>query len=94
MVSCNRRDRMMNELIMQLTIGGGTAVALIPYIKWQVGQNTKELDEVKLKLHSNEKEDAIRDTKIAVMESNSNNILNRLEKMEALLEKVLERLTR
>lgn len=94
MVSCNRRDRMMNELIIQLTIGGGTAVALIPYIKWQVGQNTKELDEVKLKLHSNEKEDAIRDTKIAVMESNSNNILNRLEKMEALLEKVLERLTR
>ena len=85
---------MMNELIIQLTIGGGTAVALIPYIKWQVGQNTKELDEVKLKLHSNEKEDAIRDTKIAVMESNSNNILNRLEKMEALLEKVLERLTR
>ena len=84
----------MNELIMQIIIGGGAAVALIPYIKWQVGQNTKELDEVKLKLHSNEKEDAIRDTKIAVMESNSNNILNRLEKMEALLEKVLERLTR
>ena len=94
MVSCNRRDRMMNELIMQITIGSGAAIALIPYIKWQVGQNTKELDEVKLKLHSNEKEDAIRDTKIAVMESNSNNILNRLEKMEALLEKVLERLTR
>ena len=85
---------MMNELIMQLTIGGGAAIALIPYIKHQVLQNTKEIDDIKLKLHSNEKEDGIRDTKIAVMESLTNNILKRLDKMDGLLEKILERLSK
>jgi len=40
----------------------------------------------------NEKQDAIRDTKIAVMESQSNTILTRLDKMELTLEKIFERI--
>ena len=84
----------MNELIMQITIGSGAAIALIPYIKHQVMQNTKELDDTKLKLHNNEKNDAVRDTKIAVMESLTNNILKRLDKVDSLLEKILERLSK
>ena len=79
---------------MQITIGSGAAIALIPYIKHQVMQNTKELDDIKLKLHNNEKNDAVRDTKIAVMESLTNNILKRLDKVDSLLEKILERLSK
>ena len=94
MVSHNRRDRMMNELIMQLTIGGGAAVALIPYIKHQVKQNAKEIDDIKVKLTLNERSDGIRDTKIAVMESLTSNILKRLDKVDSLLEKILERLSK
>tara|TARA_R110000772_G_scaffold33947_3_gene82490 strand:+ start:729 stop:986 length:258 start_codon:yes stop_codon:yes gene_type:complete len=85
---------MMNELIMQITIGSGAAIALIPYIKHQVLQNTKEIDDIKLKLNNNERSDGVRDTKIAVMESLTNNILKRLDKVDNLLEKILERLSK
>lgn len=85
---------MMNELIMQLAIGGGAAVSLIPYIKHQVRQNAKEIDDIKVKLTLNERDDAVRDTKIAVMESLTNNILKRLDKVDSLLEKILERLSK
>jgi len=69
-------------------------VALIPYIKHQVKQNAKEIDDIKVKLTLNERSDGTRDTKIAVMESLTNNILKRLDKVDNLLEKILERLSK
>jgi len=69
-------------------------VALIPYIKHQVKQNAKEIDDIKVKLTLNERSDGVRDTKIAVMESLTNNILKRLDKVDSLLEKILERLSK
>jgi hypothetical protein len=69
-------------------------VALIPYIKHQVKQNAKEIDDIKSKLTLNERSDGVRDTKIAVMESLTSNILKRLDKVDSLLEKILERLSK
>jgi hypothetical protein len=49
----------------------------VMYTKWQTNQNKEDIQDLKKNLIENEKLDAIRDTKIAVMESQSNTILTR-----------------
>jgi hypothetical protein len=64
----------------------------VMYTKWQTNQNKEDIQDLKKNLIENEKLDAIRDTKIAVMESQSNTILTRLDKMEVTLEKIFDRI--
>ena len=82
----------MEELIIEGVGGLGMMALSVMYTKWQTNQNKEDIQDLKKNLIENEKQDAIRDTKIAVMESQSNNILTRLDKMELTLEKIFERI--
>ena len=82
----------MQELIIEGIGGLGMMALSVMYTKWQTNQNKEDIQDLKKNLIENEKQDAIRDTKIAVMESQSNNILTRLDKMELTLEKIFERI--
>ena len=67
----------MNELMIEIISGVGVLASGFFYTKFQTAQNHKEIDTLKTKLHENEKLDAIRDTKLAVMESQSNAVITR-----------------
>lgn len=82
----------MEELIIEGIGGLGMMAISVMYTKWQTNQNKEDIQDLKKNLIENEKLDAIRDTKIAVMESQSNTILTRLDKMELTLEKIFERI--
>lgn len=82
----------MEELIIEGVGGLGMMAISVMYTKWQTNQNKEDIQDLKKNLIENEKLDAIRDTKIAVMESQSNTILTRLDKMELTLEKIFERI--
>jgi len=82
----------MEELIIEGIGGLGMMAISVMYTKWQTNQNKEDIQDLKKNLIENEKLDAIRDTKIAVMESQSNTILTRLDKMEVTLEKIFDRL--
>ena len=81
----------MEELIIEGIGGLGMMAISVMYTKWQTNQNKEDIQDLKKNLIENEKLDAIRDTKIAVMESQSNTILTRLDKMEVTLEKKIGR---
>ena len=82
----------MEELIIE-GVGGLWMMAIsVMYTKWQTNQNKEDIQDLKKNLIENEKLDAIRDTKIAVMESQSNTILTRLDKMELTLDKIFDRI--
>jgi hypothetical protein len=82
----------MEELIIEGIGGLGMMAISVMYTKWQTNQNKEDIQDLKKNLIENEKLDAIRDTKIAVMESQSNTILTRLDKMEVTLEKIFDRI--
>lgn len=82
----------MQELIIEGIGGLGMMALSVMYTKWQTNQNKEDIQDLKKNLIENEKQDAIRDTKIAVMESQSNTILTRLDKMELTLEKIFDRI--
>jgi hypothetical protein len=82
----------MEELIIEGVGGLGMMALSVMYTKWQTNQNKEDIQDLKKNLIENEKLDAIRDTKIAVMESQSNTILTRLDKMEVTLEKIFDRI--
>ena len=82
----------MEELIIEGVGGLGMMAISVMYTKWQTNQNKEDIQDLKKNLVENEKLDAIRDTKIAVMESQSNTILTRLDKMEVTLEKIFDRI--
>ena len=82
----------MEELIIEGIGGLGMMAISVMYTKWQTNQNKEDIQDLKKNLIENEKLDAIRDTKIAVMESQSNTISTRLDKMEVTLEKIFDRI--
>ena len=82
----------MEELIIEGVGGLGMMAISVMYTKWQTNQNKEDIQDLKKNLIENEKLDAIRDTKIAVMESQSNTIITRLDKMELTLEKIFDRI--
>ncbi len=82
----------MEELIIEGIGGLGMMAISVMYTKWQTNQNKEDIQDLKKNFIENEKQDAIRDTKIAVMESQSNTILTRLDKMELTLEKIFDRI--
>jgi hypothetical protein len=59
----------MEELIIEGVGGLGMMAISVMYTKWQTNQNKEDIQDLKKNLIENEKLDAIRDTKIAVMES-------------------------
>lgn len=84
----------MNEMMIEIISGLAVLASGFFYTKFQTAQNHKEIDSLKLKFHENEKNDAIRDTKIAVMESQNNAVISRLDKMDVILEKIFEKLSK
>jgi len=84
----------MNEMMIEIFGGLGVLASGFFYTKFQTTQNHKEIDTLKTKLHENEKLDAVRDTKLAVMESQSNAVISRLDKMDVILEKIFEKINK
>tara|TARA_R110000772_G_scaffold2564_1_gene9280 strand:- start:354 stop:608 length:255 start_codon:yes stop_codon:yes gene_type:complete len=84
----------MNEMMIEIISGLGVLASGFFYTKFQTTQNHKEIDTLKTKLHENEKLDAVRDTKLAVMESQSNAVISRLDKMDVILEKIFEKINK
>ena len=80
--------------MIEIISGLGVLASGFFYTKFQTTQNHKEIDTLKTKLHENEKLDAIRDTKLAVMESQSNAVITRLDKMDIILEKIFEKINK
>ena len=82
----------MDELLIE-GLGGLSMVAVsVLYTKWQTSQNKDDILILKEKMQENEKNDAVRDTRIAVMENQNTNIIQRLDKMEITLEKIFDKL--
>lgn len=82
----------MDELLIEGLGGLGMVAVSVLYTKWQTSQNKDDILFLKDKIQENEKNDAIRDTRIAVMENQNTNIIQRLDKMEVTLEKIFDRL--
>ena len=82
----------MDELLIEGLGGLGMVAVSVLYTKWQTSQNKDDILILKEKMQENEKNDAIRDTRIAVMENQNTNIIQRLDKMEITLEKIFDRL--
>jgi len=85
---------MMNELMIEIIGGVGVLASGFFYTKFQTAQNHKEIQVLKKEMQSNEKTDAIRDTKIAVMQNQNNGVIARLDKMDILLEKIFDKLNK
>ena len=82
----------MDELLVEGLGGLGIVAVSVLYTKWQTSQNKDDILSLKDKMQENEKNDAIRDTRIAVMENQNTNIIQRLDKMEVTLEKIFDKL--
>ena len=82
----------MNDILLEALGGLGAVVTACLYTKWQTNLNHKEIEEIKDKMEENEKMDAARDTKIAILETQSSTIVSRLEKMEDTLQKIFEKI--
>lgn len=82
----------MDELLVEGLGGLGMVAVSVLYTKWQTSQNKDDILYLKDKMQENEKNDAIRDTRIAVMENQNTNIIQRLDKMEITLEKIFDKL--
>ena len=59
----------MQDVTVEVISGGVALIGAFFYTKYQTAQNLKEIEEIKSKLNENEKTDAIRETKIAVLEN-------------------------
>jgi|TARA_R110000803_G_C11871929_1_gene308541 hypothetical protein len=84
----------MNELMIEIISGIGVLASGFFYTKFQTAQNHKEIQVLKKEMQSNEKTDAIRDTKIAVMQNQNGGVIARLDKMDILLEKIFDKLNK
>ena len=84
----------MNELMIEIIGGVGVLASGFFYTKFQTAQNHKEIQVLKKEMQSNEKTDAIRDTKIAVMQNQNGGVIARLDKMDILLEKIFDKLNK
>lgn len=82
----------MNDILLEALGGIGAVITAFLYTKWQTNLNHKEIEEIKDKMDENEKQDAARDTKIAILETQNNAIISRLDKMEDTLQKIFEKL--
>ena len=82
----------MDELLIEGLGGLGMVAISVLYTRWQTSQNKDDILSLKDKMQENEKNDAIRDTRIAVMENQNTNIIQRLDKMEVTLEKIFDKL--
>ena len=82
----------MDELLIEGLGGLGMVAISVLYTKWQTSQNKDDILILKEKMQENEKNDAVRDTRIAVMENQNTNIIQRLDKMEITLEKIFDKL--
>jgi|TARA_R110000787_G_C13391712_1_gene442708 hypothetical protein len=84
----------MNELMIEIISGVGVLASGFFYTKFQTAQNHKEIQVLKKEMQNNEKTDAIRDTKIAVMQNQNGGVIARLDKMDILLEKIFDKLNK
>jgi len=84
----------MNEMMIEIISGLGVLASGFFYTKFQTTQNHKEIDHLKRQMSDNEKTDAARDTKIAVIENQNGGIMSRLDKMDILLEKIFDKLNK
>ena len=84
----------MNELMIEIISGIGVLASGFFYTKFQTAQNHKEIQVLKKEIQNNEKTDAIRDTKIAVMQNQNGGVIARLDKMDILLEKIFDKLNK
>lgn len=82
----------MDELLIEGLGGLGMVAISVMYTKWQTNQNKDDIQELKKSVIENEKQDAVRDTRIAVIESQNNSVLSRLDKMELTLEKIFDKI--
>jgi septal ring factor EnvC (AmiA/AmiB activator) len=82
----------MNDILLEALGGIGAVITAFLYTKWQTNLNHKEIEEIKDKMDENEKQDAARDTKIAILETQNSAVISRLEKMEDTLQKIFEKL--
>jgi hypothetical protein len=84
----------MNEMMIEIISGLGVLASGFFYTKFQTAQNHKEIQTLKKEMQLNEKTDATRDTKIAVIENQNGGIMARLDKMDVLLEKIFDKLNK
>jgi len=84
----------MNEMMIEIISGLGVLASGFFYTKFQTAQNHKEINTLKRQMSDNEKTDAVRDTKIAVIENQNGGIMSRLDKMDVLLEKIFDKLNK
>lgn len=82
----------MEELIVEGLGGLGMVAISVLYTKWQTNQNKEDINKLSIKMTENEREDAIRDTKIAVIENQNSSVISRLDKMELTLEKIFDKI--
>lgn len=82
----------MNDILLEALGGVGAVITAFLYTKWQTNLNHKEIEEIKDKMDENEKQDAARDTKIAILETQNSAVISRLEKMEDTLQKIFEKI--
>jgi len=82
----------MNDILLEGLGGIGAVITAFLYTKWQTNLNHKEIEEIKDKMDENEKQDAARDTKIAILETQNSAVISRLEKMEDTLQKIFEKI--
>lgn len=81
-------------MMIEIISGLGVLASGFFYTKFQTAQNHKEINTLKRQMSDNEKTDAARDTKIAVIENQNGGIMSRLDKMDVLLEKIFDKLNK
>lgn len=81
-------------MMIEIISGLGVLASGFFYTKFQTAQNHKEINTLKRQMTDNEKTDAARDTKIAVIENQNGGIMSRLDKMDVLLEKIFDKLNK
>lgn len=81
-------------MMIEIISGLGVLASGFFYTKFQTAQNHKEINTLKRQMSDNEKTDAVRDTKIAVIENQNGGIMSRLDKMDILLEKIFDKLNK
>lgn len=82
----------MNDIALEVLGGAATFVTAFLYTKFQTNLNHKEIIQLKKEIDTIQRGDGARDTKIAVLETQNNNVIQRLDKIDLTMEKILERL--
>lgn len=69
----------METYILELLGGAGIFVSTFFYVKFQTGQNAKEIEELKFKVRENETKDAENKTELKVLQSQFEDLKNSLK---------------